>query len=740
MTLSFPAFTYGSLGGKIAGNGSLVIPIIPEAITSTSLTEYFLFDSAHTFTTSAGTTASVNAGDNVALVKEQAGRSGTITGGCLLDFDASCGKPGLSFDGVNNYMTRSYKGDVGTVVIIYNADSTGPHKARPYFETLLKYPNGYTLQLQVSGKVGSNGDSLRGHDDVVFSRARSDSTTSLSGVPIVRGVPDVLAMRTDGTNYLMNRSGVECASNQTPGTGTPSTLGSNYLSCLGGESDTSGNVQNKFKGLILGLVTFSGRVSDAEMPGLMQWAVNYAKQKQSLTGYVGAFFMGNSNQSETAAAHTLAMVNADSALTKMEYRPSNFPTVPYTYNSNPGMTNADWGCCFDQGTLWVTKDFEAGGKTIPLYSCTDGFSLKLVSLIDCSALSANPIAPSFVRNADNSMWKDANGLPALVFNESSGIYVVQPNSANWVNGEAWAAPTQLTGFASGQIIDPSCMVVGGTFYMFYSDYNASAGSIRYATSTSLNGTYTSSAFDPFGFGQGLEGPQILAQGGSNFALLIDADGAGYYAAFSTTGIAGAYSAPALIDCPFTPEHGELAPLSLAPNWPRTPALQSTVAPTGFAYPGKGLFLSGDTGAAATAAAGWTLSDYTSGQTPVTVTAHNTVADPNGNNTASTLNFPAMTGTNYASLSCGVVEYLPAVGQLGSHHAFDIYLKGAVGGEQLIMDYGAGTTSKTITLTTSWARYRFQFARPSGSGGQSMRLVTVPGAAAATVSACWPRLQ
>lgn len=145
-----------------------------------------------------------------------------------------------------------------------------------------------------------------------------------------------------------------------------------------------------------------------------------------------------------------------------------------------------------------------------------------------------------------------------------------------------------------------------------------------------------------------------------------------------------------------------------------------------ADPGKGLFVSEDMGgAAASGAAGWSVSALNSG-TAASVTAHNTVTDPIGGATASTLHFPATGSSGYAYDLCQTAAN-PGTGV----KTYSFYARGKVGGEQLLItlaDSAVGSVGSNaiVTLSTSWQRFSYIGAISSG-GSKASELIVGAGA-------------
>jgi hypothetical protein len=83
------------------------------------------------------------------------------------------------------------------------------------------------------------------------------------------------------------------------------------------------------------------------------------------------------------------------------------------------------------------------------------------------------------------------------------------------------------------------------------------------------------------------------------------------------------------------------------------------------------------------------------------TANNTTA-PDGTTTATRLVYPAITGAGAAS------AWYQSIPVAAAQYAFSVWLKGAVGGEQVYLYASVATysTSARLTLTTQWQRFTF----------------------------------
>ncbi|WP_242183046.1 glycoside hydrolase family 30 beta sandwich domain-containing protein [Sphingomonas sp. CARO-RG-8B-R24-01] len=154
-----------------------------------------------------------------------------------------------------------------------------------------------------------------------------------------------------------------------------------------------------------------------------------------------------------------------------------------------------------------------------------------------------------------------------------------------------------------------------------------------------------------------------------------------------------------------------------------------------AKPGPGLLVSDDVGAGNPTAqnsiptAGWSNTSFTFSPSTSTVTAHNTVAGPDGSTLdGSTIRFNSPNASSgYASVECATSANASGAAVTGS-----VYLRGKVGGERIQIQLASGSHSPVattqLTLTTNWAKYSIAGSPPAGA-----RAILALGAAPTTVA-------
>jgi len=132
------------------------------------------------------------------------------------------------------------------------------------------------------------------------------------------------------------------------------------------------------------------------------------------------------------------------------------------------------------GTYWmVHTDNTTASGTIGLASSPDGVSWSYVALVSTGQGAVHDWAPEWFQDTDNSLHvlfsSDAIG------GGNKAIYELHPTDSSMLN---WSSST-LVFNKSSVVIDPFVEVIGGTYYLWYSQ-----GGLGYATSSSLLGTYT----------------------------------------------------------------------------------------------------------------------------------------------------------------------------------------------------------------------------------------------------------
>lgn len=125
--------------------------------------------------------------------------------------------------------------------------------------------------------------------------------------------------------------------------------------------------------------------------------------------------------------------------------------------------------------------------------------------------SYNCYAPEWVKNIDNSIYLDENNFPHFQFSSNvSGTYKLYDVSANneLLSNTSWDEPVLILGIDNA--IDPSCVKIGNTFNLFYTDISEGNSYISLATGSAVDGTFTPiKTGDWAGFGNSMEGQSII---------------------------------------------------------------------------------------------------------------------------------------------------------------------------------------------------------------------------------------
>lgn len=557
-------------------------PIPPSAVTSAALQEDVSISATNVFSDMAGTVAAT-VGGKVAVVRDKSGHiafnQAIAAAQPTLGLDTATGLYYLQGDGLATFMNRDSKADSGTILAVYALDKTDnanwvAPSGRGQYQGICAVPAvsgiGYEFYALRNPRMGGPVQS----DLALFTRARNDTTSTTSYAPPLIGSIDVLMLRTDGRRYELDRDGVPVEQGVAMATVGKVALGGTYSVIMALVSN-AGTVKSFLKGRLYSFHTWTGRLSDAEMAGVSQWAKTRIGRGQPTGKWLGAFFYGDGLTDEAGFGKAMVMVQTDDP-TDLKYRAS--ASLAYNFNlaANPtdsAMSGRDYGLASDGSDVYVVNTGGAyvGGKTglFLRKSRADRFNFDLMTFVDTSALG-QPVAPEFVKNQNGSIWYDAKHLPALVFHVGTSKnqqiqYIVQPVDTTWKTGGAWGMPTLISGTIPVGSIDSSIVVVNGVFHHFYADWGVTPNVIGYATATSLTGPYTPvGAHDTFGFGSYYESPQPLNIGGSIWMIQVDHNGAGYFYAISTTGISGPYSTLSPVTAPFVPEHGNLIPTP--PGW------------------------------------------------------------------------------------------------------------------------------------------------------------------------------
>lgn len=236
-------------------------------------------------------------------------------------------------------------------------------------------------------------------------------------------------------------------------------------------------------------LTYSGELSDAEMDAVH----SYLLSRHSITPYTGGGttyrfgqFLGDHKSREIlsliSGADGSSFANANSY-----YYPAGGQYVRDPSIVRDPATGVYWG-------YHTSEDFPGGTSTsFAVIKSTDGMAtFAKVADVDVSSLSASHAwAPEPL--IDGPDWY-------VYGSTSSALFVVQPTDP--AAQTAWGSPSPLTvGGSSGSLIDPSCVKIGSTYYLWY---GVIGGLVGYATSASPASGFTeaqppSVAADSFGW-------------------------------------------------------------------------------------------------------------------------------------------------------------------------------------------------------------------------------------------------
>ena len=554
-------------------------PIAPDQITSATLTEYFVMTPDSVFSDSAGSfTTPATIGGTVGSVKARNSRTETLIQTTSANQptyarEVNSGTLSLLGNGSSTIMMRSYTGPVLSGLAVYSIAPSGNSRNYQVVAITLGATSGSAACEFYGLRTPSSGtpyylDSCRYRVD----SADGSTAFTVDPTPYV-GDPDVVMFRSTGgsTPILeIDRAGQSVCTPVTCTQAGIAPLGTAGSAALMAGLSAANTGTSYLKGNLIAWVSFSTRVSDAEMPGLMAWARSLVPLKVPSGRYLGLYFYGDGS-TENGTSKSLAMVRSDDLINWNHVPVAIGPDSNYQYpRRDPGVgydpVTSTIYCIPTYGTLSTTYIF---GSSDYFHFTTKG-SYSTASLV--SGSSSQIWAPEFVKNQDGSMWKDAAGLPRLIFAYSStgnfdfNLATIKPVDTTWGSGGSWNNPVPITwATAPADIIDASViMTTDGTFHLTGATRTASGpgnSTIRHATASSIDGTWTiNSASDVFGLGSTWESPQWNYRASDGvWVLHLDKQGLGYYYSISTTGVAGTYSTPKPINCSFIPQHGNMIP-------------------------------------------------------------------------------------------------------------------------------------------------------------------------------------
>lgn len=207
----------------------------------------------------------------------------------------------------------------------------------------------------------------------------------------------------------------------------------------------------------------------------------------------------------------------------------------------------------DNGTwLMAYNDNTTGNiSTVTLYSGKSLSTLAFLAYVNVVA-GQRAWAPTFFIDPPTRQLYMTVSIPTAGY----GMYLL---SANQSSPSVWSAPTQIMVFNTLAGYDGSLWLSGGTYYMFYA--LASTGSLYYATSSTINGTYT---------GQNLvltgsttlpyETPILTYSAISGYRLYLTqagGDNGGFYAPLNNSFVATGGPYRMFVDAVNQPQHGTI---------------------------------------------------------------------------------------------------------------------------------------------------------------------------------------
>ncbi len=555
-------------------------PISPDKITSATLTEYFDLTRGNTVFSTAGTTLAATGATIAQVNSALSTRTETLTQTTSANRptysrDVGSGRLGALGNESSTYLNRSYTGQVGTMLAIYSLTDIEPANLRG-FQSIAHAPAASGAAAAVSyvwSAFRPATTTTPNTPDVAgFGTGRSDGTIDLSYYAPQFGTAIVEGIRTDGVNQEVWRDGRQIIGAALAATGTALATDGAHATLMASISNT-GAITNNMGGTLIAFVSFSGRVSDAEWPGLQQWARQLLGKPRNQGAFLGSFFFADGTD-ESSDSKSLVLVQSDD-LINTEIRPSSGICKLLNGTYLPGIRDPH---LMSDGTptIWIAY---TGSTFWKLCVCLDQFNISTLTQINSGISGGNPQiwAPDFVCNQDSSMWVDTNGLPRVVAAGSpdSGLdfqpYLFTPSDATWKTGGAWSVgvPLTWTGTPPTDGLDYFLMQTSdGTFHLYYatrtSTTSGGPSTIQHATATNVAGPYTATAgVDPYGLGNHLEGPFVTLRQDGVWVLWVDNQGTGYSYCLGSS-ITGPWSTPAKVVGPALLEQGRF--IRTPPGW------------------------------------------------------------------------------------------------------------------------------------------------------------------------------
>lgn len=217
------------------------------------------------------------------------------------------------------------------------------------------------------------------------------------------------------------------------------------------------------------------------------------------------------------------------------------------------------------GATWFTAYTVNNGlsKNFAVIQSTDLINWTQAALVDVSAIATlnQAWAPELIVDTNGDVYAFFSSMTS---GSVGSAYYVKALNAGLTS---WSAPTALAWTsAPTNVIDPTFVLNGGTWYCFYK--NEATKYIERATSSTLTGTYTiDKTADWAGWGSGIEGPELVKVNATTWRLYVDRYQAatGYAYTESTdlttwTALAGIVVAPGVLGAGQTIRHGSFVKL------------------------------------------------------------------------------------------------------------------------------------------------------------------------------------
>lgn len=468
--------------------------------------------------------------------------------------------PALVFDGIDNFMSHTNTGEIGTVFIVYSFQG-------PIIEygAMMSADTSDAIDLgayYISPTAGAFYDTTGAQS---VSRTTTNDTGNVSwnifSSPVVN-IFDQMGIRNDGTNLSLYKRGVQMgASVAKPAAARPITS-----PVIGAGTYLNSTAGQYIAVTIAEIIMYSTNLSDGEFAAVaagLNSKYNLATTPSRFVwfGFEGPYTAPGRNENliimTSADAQAWPQVLPSHYIPAAGHRVRDVTTVwdPATSAWWMAHTNVSFGAT---GTTFdIAKSVDPGPPNYPV-------TFTYVTSVDISYIPLNITAwsPVWCRIADGSLHLiiHASSTPIGPFQP----YELRPTNASFTT---WSTAALVTGTG----LDVISVIVGppfydaGTYYMYLAYYTGPNSHIDLWTSTSPFSGYsliTSNIYP----GVDYEGPFVIRNTTGQYQLMIDQLGNGmYYATSSSPGsgwsaTTGWGSVP--IGAPSTPENGAVIDLGV----------------------------------------------------------------------------------------------------------------------------------------------------------------------------------